>query len=161
MDRPRGNVHLMAETHRFRSVIEAARGGGAVARVPLDVARAIGGLKQLRIFGTVNGVPYKSSTMPYRGDFYMGIHKQTREAAGVEIGDDVEIELTRDDSPRVLELAPELEAALAADAELRARFDGLSFSRRRELADPVAQAVKPETRAARLDKALERLRQLG
>ena len=151
----------MAETHRFRSVIEAARGGGAVARVPLDVARAIGGLKQLRIFGTVNGVPYASSTMPYRGDFYMGIHKRTREAVGVGIGDEIAIELTLDDSPRVLELAPELESALAAEPDLRARFGGLSFSRRRELADPIAQAVKPETRAARVEKALERLRQLG
>lgn len=148
----------MGETHRFRSVIEAARGGGGVARVPPDVCQQIGGLKQLRIFGTVNGVPYKSSTMPYRGDFYMGIHKETREAAGVDIGDEVEIELTRDDSPRILELAPEFEAALAAEPDLRARFDALSFSRRRELADPVREAVKPETRAVRLDRALARLR---
>ena len=151
----------MGDMHRFRSVIEAARGGGAVARVPPDVCEAIGGLKQLRIIGTVNGVPYRSSTMPYRGDFYMGIHKATREAAGVAIGDEVDIELTRDDSPRVLELAPELEAALAAEPDLRARFDALSFSRRRELADPIAEAVKPETRASRLQKAVDRLRELA
>jgi uncharacterized protein YdeI (YjbR/CyaY-like superfamily) len=60
----------------------------------------------------------------------------------------------------VLELAPEFEAAVAAEPDLRARFDGLSFSRRRELADPIAQAVKPETRAARIERALDRLRDL-
>lgn len=151
----------MAETHRFRSVIEEARGGGAVVEVPLNVAKHIGGLKQLRIVGRVNGVAYRSSTMPYRGKFYMGLHKATREAAGVAIGDGVEIELTLDDSPRVLELAPELEAALAAEPELRSRFDALSFSRRRELADPVSHAVKRETRTARIEKALDRLRELG
>lgn len=151
----------MATGHRFRSVIEAARGGGAVARIPPDVTAALGGLKQLRVVGTLNGVPMQTSTMPYRGAFYVGLHKQVREAARVAVGDEVELELARDERPRVLQLAPELEAALAGEPELRARFDGLSFSRRRELADPVAEARRPETRAARVEKALARLRELG
>ena len=151
----------MAETHRFRAVIEPARGGGAVALIPPNVTQALGGLRQMRIVGTLNGVSYQSSTMPYRGAFYMGVHKATREQAGVQVGDEVEIVVARDDSPRVLELAPELEAALAAEPELRTRFDTLSFSRRRELADPIAEAKKPETRTARLEKALARLRGLG
>jgi hypothetical protein len=145
--------------HSFRSRIEAARGGGAVAKIPPDVTQALGGLMQLRVVGSVNGVPNKSSTMPYRGAFYLGVHKATREAAGVAIGDDVDVEIELDASPRVLELAPELEQALAAEPELRARFDALAFTRRRELADPIREAVKPETRAARLEKALSRLRE--
>jgi bifunctional DNA-binding transcriptional regulator/antitoxin component of YhaV-PrlF toxin-antitoxin module len=145
--------------HRFRSVIEAARGpGAAVALIPPEVTEALGGLKQMRITGTLNGTPFRSSTMPYRGAFYLGVHKATRQAAGVDIGDEVELTVVRDDSPRVLELAPELEAAFAAEPELRARFDALSFSRRRELAEPVAEAKKPETRGARVERALERLR---
>jgi uncharacterized protein YdeI (YjbR/CyaY-like superfamily) len=96
--------------------------------------------------------------MPYRGAFYLGVHKATREAAGVEIGDEVELELTRDDSPRVLEIPPELEAAFASEPALRDRFDALSFSRRRDLAGPISEAKKPETRQARLEKALAALR---
>jgi len=151
----------MAGRFRFKSKIEAARGGGAVAEIPAELVGPLGGLKQMRMIGSLNGVPMRTSTMPYRGAFYVGLHKAVREEAGVEVGDEVEIELTRDDSPRVLELAPELEATLAADPELRARFDALSFSRRRELADPIREAVKPETRAARLEKALAALRALG
>lgn len=152
---------MVNEEHRFRTVIEAARGpGAAVALIPPDLTERLGGLKQMRVTGTLNGTPFRSSTMPYRGAFYLGLHKATREVAGVTVGDEVEITLVRDDSPRVLELAPELEAALAAEPRLRERFDRLSFSRRRELADPIAEAKKPETRAARLDKALARLREL-
>jgi uncharacterized protein YdeI (YjbR/CyaY-like superfamily) len=99
--------------------------------------------------------------MPYRGAFYLGVHKAVREAAGVDIGAEVEIELEVDRSPRVLELAPELESALAADPKLRERFDALSFSRRRELADPIAEAKMPETRHARVDKAIAALREMG
>jgi hypothetical protein len=145
-------------TQRFRTVIEAATGGGAAAKIPPDVEAVLGGRKQMRVIGTLNGHPIRTSTMPYRGGFYVGLHKAAREAAGVGIGDEVELELTRDDSPRVLEIPPELEAAFAAEPALRQRFDALSFSRRRDLAAPIAEAKKPETRAARLEKALAALR---
>jgi hypothetical protein len=144
---------------RFAATLEEAHAGGAIVLVPPEVASALGGLKQMRVFGTLNGVEYRSSTMPYGGrGLFMGVHKATRQAAGVEIGDVLEIEITRDDSPRTLELAPELEAAFAADPDLRARFDALSFSRRRDLAAPIAEAKRPETRASRLQGALSRLR---
>jgi hypothetical protein len=145
-------------TQRFRTVIEAATGGGAAAKIPPDVEAVLGGRKQMRVIGTLNGHPIRTSTMPYRGAFYVGLHKAAREAAGVGIGDEVELELTRDDSPRVLEVPPELEAAFGAEPALRQRFDALSFSRRRDLAAPIAEAKKPETRAARLEKALAALR---
>ena len=149
----------MTDEHRFRTTIEAATGGGAAAKIPPEVRDALGGNRQIRVTGTLNGLPFRSSTMPYRGGFYVGVHKAAREAAGVDIGDEVTLTLVRDDSPRTLELASELEAALAAEPQLRERFDGLSFSRRRELADPIAEAKKPETRQARLEKALAALRQ--
>ncbi|TME33474.1 MAG: DUF1905 domain-containing protein [Chloroflexi bacterium] len=148
----------MSEPVRFKTTLETARGGGAVALIPPEHVSALGGLKQMRVTGTVNGVAFHSSTMPYRGGFYLGVHKATREAAGLAFGDPLEIEMTRDESPRVLALPPELEAAFEADPELGQRFGALSFSRRRELAEPIAEARRPETRARRLEDALTRLR---
>ena len=153
----------MPETVRFKARIEAARGGeasggGAVAVIPAALVGAVGGPRQQRVIGTMNGLPFKSSTQTYGGVYYVGLHKATREAAGVAFGDEVELELTRDDAPRVLELAPELEAALATDADLRARFDAMSFTRRKEMSVSISDAKRPETRAARLEKALAALR---
>ena len=154
----------MPDTVRFRSTIEPARaegGGGAIAQIPDKFIEPLGGLKQMRMVATLNGVAFKTSTMTYRGGFYCIVQKEVRDKAGVGFGDKVDIELTRDETPRKLELAPEFEKALKADPALKARFDALSFSRRRELADPIREAVKPETRAARLEKALASLRDLG
>ena len=151
----------MAEEHRFRARLEEARAGGAIVLLPGDVAQALGGLKQMRVIGSVNGVAYQSSTMPYGGrGLFMGVHKATRAAAGVELGEMIDVVVARDDRPRVLELPAELEAALAAKPRLRARFDNLSFSRRKELAVPIAEAKLPTTRDARLQKALNNLREL-
>ena len=75
------------------------------------------------------------------------------------MGEPVEIELTRDTSPRVLALPEELEAAFEAEPALGERFASLSFSRRREMAEPIGEAKRPETRARRLEDALTRLRE--
>jgi hypothetical protein len=150
----------MPDTHRFTAVLEHARGGGAVVLVPPDVATALGGLKQMRVFVRINDTDFKSSTYPYGGrGLFLGVHKAVREAAGVEFGQEASFEVTRDESPRVLELAPEFDAALSAEPALRSRFDAMSFTRRRALADPIAEAKKPETRSARLEKALATLRE--
>jgi len=87
--------------------------------------------------------------------------KAARVAAGLVVGDEAELELMIDETPREIELAPELKQAFKAEPELAKRFEGLSFSRRRELADPISAAKRSETRAARVEKALTRLRELG
>jgi hypothetical protein len=127
--------------------------------VPPEIAAALGGLRQMRMVGTINGVPYQSSTMPYGGrGLFLGVHKATREAAGVMPGELVDIVVSRDDRPRVVEIPAELVAALAADPAARAAFDRLSFTNRKEMAGSVAEAKRPETRERRLAAAMARLR---
>ena len=149
----------MSEKHRFTAELEAGRGGGAMVLVPPEIATALGGLRQMRAVGTVNGVAYQSSTMPYGGrGLFLGVHKATREAAGVMPGELVDVVVSRDERPRVLEIPAELAAALAADPLARAAFDALSFTNRKEIATSVGEAKRPETRERRLAAAMARLR---
>lgn len=130
--------------------------------LPPDVATALGGLKQMRVVGTLNAIAYQSSTMPYGGrGLFMGVHKATQAVAGIALGDLVDVEVSRDDRPRMLDLPTELVSAFAADPDLRQRFDALAFTRRKQLAAPIGEAKLPATRAARLEKALRHLRELG
>ena len=148
----------MSEEHRFTAELEAGRGGGAMVLVPPKVATALGGLRQMRVIGTVNGVAYQSSTMPYGGrGLFLGVHKATREAAGVLPGERVDVVVSRDERPRVVEIPAELAAALSANPTARAAFDRLSFTNRMEIATSVAEAKRPETRERRLAAAMARL----
>ena len=148
----------MSEAHRFKAELEAGRGGGAMVLVPPKIATALGGLRQMRAVGTINGVPYQSSVMPYGGrGLFLGVHKATREVAGVVPGELVEVVVSRDDRPRVVEIPAELAAALAADPAAHAAFDRLSFTNRKEIATSVAEAKRPETRERRLAAAMARL----
>ena len=77
----------------------------------------MGGRKQFRVTGTLNGVPMKSFTFPYWGEgLWMGVHKATREKAGSSSVTSSRSRSAATTAPRVLELAPELEAALGRGA---------------------------------------------
>jgi Bacteriocin-protection, YdeI or OmpD-Associated/Domain of unknown function (DUF1905) len=129
--------------------------------VPPEFVPALGGFKQKRAFGWLNGDQFMTATFPYKGTgLYVGVPKAARVDAGVDYGDEVELEIMLDEAPRTVQVPPELAAAFEAEPELAARFEKLSFSRKRELADPISEAKKPETRAARVDKAVTRLREL-
>ena len=143
---------------RFTATLEdSARGGGRWLVVPFD-AREQFGQARPPVRGTVNGTPFRGRLAVYGGVTVLGLRREIRAAAAIDVGDSVAVELDLDDAPRAVELPPELEAALAADAELRAAFDALAFTHRREYAEWVAEAKRQATRDARAAKALQMLR---
>ncbi|MCB5167767.1 YdeI/OmpD-associated family protein [Streptomyces bambusae] len=64
-------------------------------------------------------------------------------------------------SQKTAEVPADLAEALAADPAAAAAFEALDRSGRYRLALPLLQALTPQTRQARLDKALQRLRSGG
>ena len=74
-----------------------------------------------------------------------------RKAAGVTAGEDVDVELELDTEPREVTVPVDLAAALDADAAARSFFDGLSYSNKRRVVEPIEDARTPETRQRRID----------
>ncbi len=56
-----------------------------------------------------------------------------------------------------VELPPELESALASAPQARAIFDRLPPSHRKQYADWISEAKRPETRAKRVQQTMERM----
>lgn len=138
-------------------VEQSGRGGGHRIVVPFDAREAFGEARP-PIRGAVDGTPIRSRLSVYGGTTYLGLRRELLEAAGIAVGDRVEVVLELDDEPREVVLPPELEAALGADADVRATFDALAFTHRREYADWVDGAKREPTRALRAAKAVEMLR---
>ncbi|MFO0629534.1 MAG: YdeI/OmpD-associated family protein [Polyangiales bacterium] len=76
---------------------------------------------------------------------------------GKSAGDAVTVTVRLDLAPRVVEVPEALAAALDAQPDARARWEALSPSCRREYAQWIAEAKRPETRDARVAKALPRI----
>jgi len=143
---------------QFTTTVLQARKTATGLPVPPDVIEALGSGKRPAVVVTVNGGhTYRSTIGVMNEQFLVPLSAEHREAAGVAAGDTVTVTLEVDTLPRVIELPEDLAAALH-DAGVRAAFDTLSASRQRALVDPVVAAKAPETRARRIDKAVETLR---
>jgi hypothetical protein len=143
---------------RFTAVLsEAGRGGGRWVEVPFD-PRAELGEARAPVAGTVNGVSFRSRLSVYGGRTYLGLRREVRDAAGIDVGDEVDVVLERDDAPREVDVPPALAEALGRNAEAGAAYEALSFTHRKEYARWIAEAKRDATRERRVAKAIEMLR---
>jgi hypothetical protein len=143
---------------RFRAHLQdSGRGGGRWLEVPFD-AKDVFGEARPAVAGTLNGTPFRGRLSVYGGKTYLGLSKGARDAAGIDIGDEVEVALDRDQAPREVEIPSALLAAFERDSAAKAAFDKLAFTHRKEYARWIAEAKKEETRERRVAKALEMLK---
>ncbi len=129
--------------------------------VPPEVVEALGGGKRPRVTITVNGHSWNSRVAIMRGRYLIGLSNANRQAAGVAVGDEVEVDLEFDDEVPVVAEPADFARALDADPAARAAYDRLSYSHKREHVLAIESAKKPETRARRIEKALAMLRGPG
>ena len=79
---------------RVRRWDESKPGGLAVVDVPADLVTALGGRRQYRVEGSLNGAPFGGSTMLVAGGgFAVGVSKAALVAAKANVGDDVELSI--------------------------------------------------------------------
>ena len=70
--------------------------GLAVIDVPADVTAALGGLKQMRVCGTLNGTEFSSNTMPAGGGVLaLSVSRKLLDAVGLRVGDEADVEIER------------------------------------------------------------------
>lgn len=126
--------------------------------VPPEVVEALGGGARPPVTITVNGHSWKSRVALMRGRHLLGLSNANRQAAGVEIGEEVEVELELDTEPRVVVEPEDFARALDDDPVARAAYDKLAYSHKREHVRAIESAKKPETRRRRIEKAISTLR---
>ncbi len=134
---------------------------GSAAAVVLDdgqVAVVGEGARRFPVVATVHGYTWRTSVARMGGEFLLGLNREVRQRAGVDAGDEVDVTLELDTAPRQVEVPEALAAALAADPNVRASFDQMAFSHRKEYARWIADAKQEETRQRRVRQALEMIR---
>ena len=137
-----------------------SRGPAAVVVLDDDQVAVVGeGARRFPVVATVNGYTWRTSVARMGGEFLVGLNRAVREGAGVQAGDQVEVELELDAAPREVEVPRALADALAADGEAREAFDRLAYTHRKEYARWIEEAKRDETRPRRVAQALEMLRQ--
>lgn len=151
----------MATKKRFRVLLEKDPNSEVTGIViPFDVQKTFGSRARVPVRGAINGFEFRSSIFPTSdGHHYMVVNKQMREGAGVRGGEMITVEMERDDAPRIITPPEDFEKALRKNKDAREAWEKLSYSHRKEYVKAIEEAKKPETRARRIEKAIEQVAQ--
>jgi len=142
---------------RFRALIQSGGKTAAGIEVPPEIVEGLGAGKKPPVRVTIAGHTYRSSIATMGGVFMVGVTNEFRRESGVAAGDTVDVDIEVDTEPREVAVPPDLAAALDADPEARAYFDGLSYSNKRRVAEPIAAIKGAETRRARIERTVAAL----
>ncbi|MBV9410022.1 MAG: DUF1905 domain-containing protein, partial [Acidimicrobiia bacterium] len=123
---------------KFRTELQKRGPAAAVVLDDDQVAKVGEGAKRFPVVATVNGYTWRTSVARMGGEFLVGLNKEVREGAGVGAGDKVAVELALDTQPREVDVPEDLAAALDKEPKVKAKFDALAFTHRKEFARWVA-----------------------
>lgn len=141
----------------FSTIAQPNPGGVLLIEIPETVVKRLGAGKRVPVRVTLNGAKYRSTIAVYGDRYYLPARKEIREAAKLVPGGRARVSLEVDTAPRTVDVPADLAGALAK-AKIRPAFDAFSFSHRREFAESVESAKRPETRAARIQKVVAQVR---
>jgi hypothetical protein len=144
---------------RFKVTLISDEGSSATGIIaPFDVPATFGTRARVPVRGTINGYPFRSSLMPMGGCYIMAVNKTMREGAKAAAGNEVDVVMERDVEERTVEAPEELKKELAKNKKAQARWDGLGFTVKKEMANSITGAKQEETKTRRLAKVMQILK---
>ncbi len=141
---------------RYRTTI-VRDGSACFIPVPFD-PKAVFGKVRAPVVVRLGGHSYRSTIAAMGGTVFVPLRRSNREAAGLEGGETMTVELELDTSPREIAPPADLVAALRAAPPAWQRWRELSFTHQREHVEAIEGAKRPETRARRIANAVAMLR---
>ncbi len=131
-------------------------GNNVGIEVPPDVVESFGAGKRVPVQVTIAGYSYASTIAVMGGRYLIPLATAHRRVAGVAGGETHEVTLVHDTSARDTPVPDDLAESLAA-AGVRAAFDALAPSHRKEHVRSVTEAKAEATRQRRIAKVIEAL----
>jgi hypothetical protein len=110
------------------------------------------------VTGRLQGKPFLANIVRYRGMWRLYLNAEMRQAASVDVGDQVTIRLQFDNAPRTVPVPREFELALSKDKQAKQAFEKLAPSRQKEILRYLNSLKQPETLERNIQKVIQYLR---
>lgn len=149
----------MGETLHLTAVLEARGPAGGFVFTDDQVAAMGDGAKVFPVRVTIGDRVVRLRLARMGGENLVGLSKAARAEAGVEVGDVVTFSIAADTTPRIVEVPDDLASALAADPAAAQAFEAMPYTHRKEYVRWVTEAKREQTRADRVAKTVEMVRE--
>ena len=127
-------------------------------QVPDAIVEQLGAGKRPPVRVTIGSYTYRTTVAPMGGQFWIPVSAEIRAGAGINAGDELDVEIEIDTEPREVAVPEDLRAALDAEPAAKQAFEKLSNSNKRLHVLSVEDAKTPETRQRRVEKVITTLR---
>jgi hypothetical protein len=144
---------------RFRTTIRQSGTTATGIVIPEAVMDALASGRRPPVRVTIGDYTYRSTVATVDGRPMVGLSAEHRAGAGVEGGQEVEVDVVLDTEKREVVVPPELAAALDAEPRARATFEKLSNSNKSWHVLQVTGAKTDETRDRRIARSIDALRE--
>lgn len=141
---------------QFRAVVIPSGNATAVG-LPHEVMQSLGPEARPPVAIVINGHSWRSRVAVMNGQRLVGISAAHRAAAGIELGQTIEIDIRLDTAPRDVEESDDLKSALDGNRAARTAFDKLPFGLKAKHVRDIESAKSAEVRTRRIRKLVEAL----
>ncbi|WP_340006804.1 YdeI/OmpD-associated family protein [Paenibacillus sp. FSL K6-0276] len=135
-----------------------ANGSWTYLNVPFDTEEVFETKSRVQVKGSVNGILYRGTLMPHgNGKHFMVVKKELRDLAEAQSGDTVRVTMEQDHQLREVEAPEDFLDVLSAHEQAETYFNSLAYSYQKEYVVWIEGAKRPETRASRIEKSVNKL----
>lgn len=125
--------------------------------IPFDVEQEFGA-KRVKVKSKFDGVDYRGSIVNMgQGCYMIGVTKAIRKQIGKEAGDNIFVEVEKDEEVREIELPKDFKLELEQNEQALKFYDSLSYSAKKKYYQWITSAKKEETRKNRIKESIIKL----
>lgn len=150
----------MSAQKKFRGVLQPDSTAlkWTIVKLPFDPVKAWPKRNRLRVKGTINGFPFRTSLFgSAKGGHVLLVNKQMQKGGRVAVGGLADIVLEPDFYERLANVPAELEKLLKQHTAVKKWFEQLSYSVRKFIGDSVVASKSPDARIHRAEQMVERM----
>jgi hypothetical protein len=153
---------MMMPRYSFEAILIRPEGVGTwtYLNIPVDISTTFGSKGQVRVKGTINGYPFRTTALPMGdGTHYLVVGKSIRDQVQATQGDTVKVMLELDSEEQQVVIPEDMRQAFISQPLAKDVFEKLPNSHKKEYVNWILGARQEDTRQRRIEKALELLSQ--
>lgn len=139
---------------KFRAELKATGKTTTAFHISPEMLAELGGGNRPKVTVTVNGFTFATSIARMGENYLLGVSADRREAAGIQAGDVLDVEVALDTTERTVAVPDDLAAGLKENPEAATFWETLSYSARQWHVLQIEGAKTEGTRARRVAKSI-------
>jgi hypothetical protein len=150
----------LVKKQTFSVIIKRHEPGWHYIDMPFNALEVYGKASRIPVNAMIDGLTFRTTLLPGSDGHYIVINDTMREATGKGVGDSVTVELDVDDRPREVTVPVDIQQALHKDKKAMELYLALAYSHRKRYIEWVEGAKKAETRARRVERLINELKDM-